>query len=140
MQRITIVDAAEDWVGVYGEDGRLIEEGHSFEPEEVIRMMGLDIPTIKVDITEHGLSRLPRTLSEVLDLVTPPTVEFDYYVHDTAEGSERFESIRRLVKEEHGIDLPDDLEARIERFAYEVTLRCRLDTVTGKVELVRAEL
>jgi len=61
---ITIV-RAEDWEGVYI-DGKLIDDAHSFEGDEVLFMLGIDCEVKWADdtwLSERG--RLPEKLEDV---------------------------------------------------------------------------
>lgn len=61
-----------DWIGLYGPDGRLIEEGHSFETSRILELVGVAHDVVwEVDLSETG--RLPASLSEVSTL--PPTTK-----------------------------------------------------------------
>lgn len=56
-----------DWVGLYGHDGRLIEEGHSFESSRLLELAGISHEVVwDVDLSESG--HLPRSLGEVASL------------------------------------------------------------------------
>jgi hypothetical protein len=57
-----------DWIGLYGHDGRLIEEGHSFEASQVLELAGVAHDVVcDVDLSE---GRLPSSLGAVASL--PP--------------------------------------------------------------------
>ena len=56
-----------DWMGLYGADGRLIAEGHSFQESELLRLVGVPHNRVwDVDLSELG--RLPATLGELAAL------------------------------------------------------------------------
>jgi len=63
-------------------------------------------------------------------------IPFTYYVHDDANTEER----ARDIGEQIGRPLTDEEIQKIGRPFYEVTLYCELDTETGEVSLIRAEL
>jgi hypothetical protein len=54
MARITIVDGdSGDWVGIY-KDGKLLDQGHSFEPGEVLDLLGIPYNEVRVPIPRGG--------------------------------------------------------------------------------------
>lgn len=58
-----------DWIGLYGHDGRLIEEGHSFESSQLLALVGVAHDVVyDVDLSEEG--HLPPSLGAVASL--PP--------------------------------------------------------------------
>jgi hypothetical protein len=61
-------------------------------------------------------------------------VQFDYYMHDSYEHTERIEQIA----ESAGISIDDDLADKIGKPFYEIALSCTLDTETGEVEITGA--
>jgi ribosome biogenesis SPOUT family RNA methylase Rps3 len=56
-------------------------------------------------------------------------VNFDYTLHDDADSIERLTQISESAE----IEIDDELADKIGRPFHEVTLRCSLDTETGKV-------
>ena len=57
-----------DWIGLYGPDGRLIAEGHSFESSELLRLMGIPHLNIYDVPISDDVGSLPPTLGEVAEL------------------------------------------------------------------------
>lgn len=55
----------EDWVGIYNEDGNLLGQGHSFDPQEVIKMLGYDVETIWLENMPTEEGSLPNYLDDV---------------------------------------------------------------------------
>lgn len=56
-----------DWIGLYGPDGRLIAEGHSFQESELLRLVGVAHDRVE-DVDLSDLGRLPESLGEVAAL------------------------------------------------------------------------
>jgi hypothetical protein len=56
-----------DWVGLYGPDGRLIEEGHSFSESRILELAGVAHDRVW-DVNLDDLGRLPDSLGEVAAL------------------------------------------------------------------------
>jgi hypothetical protein len=54
-----------DWIGLYGPDGRLIAEGHSFESSELLRLVGVPHLNIYDVAIPDDEGHLPPTLGEV---------------------------------------------------------------------------
>jgi hypothetical protein len=56
-----------DWIGLYGPDGRLIEEDHSFGSSQLLRLLGIAHNRVwEVNLEDAG--RLPATLGGVAAL------------------------------------------------------------------------
>ena len=69
-------------------------------------------------------------------------VPFVYYLHDDYNSHELVDEIRSQLSKQ-GVDLPESDDVLAERFGspfYEVKLECELDTVTGEVTLLKANL
>lgn len=69
----------------------------------------------------------------------PDTVDFTYYLHDDAEGSERIDALRRTLSAPIPMD-DDELGQLFGRPFYEVTLNCTLDLTTGNVTVNSVKL
>lgn len=66
MSKITLVYADEgDWVGFY-KDGRLVEEAHSFDESEVLRLAGIEHETRRIDFAANNMGRCPPDLRDIL--------------------------------------------------------------------------
>jgi hypothetical protein len=67
MSEYTLIQDDEgDWIGLY-KDGRLVQEGHSFEPSRLLQLVGVRHDMIwDVDLSEEG--SLPQTLEEAIHL------------------------------------------------------------------------
>ena len=63
-------------------------------------------------------------------------VEFDYYLNDHYDTMERND----YISEQTGIPITGDLAIKFGNPFYEIHLRCSLDTETGEVKLLKAEL
>ncbi len=65
---LTLVHNDEgDWVGLYGHDGRLLAEGHSFAASQLLELAGVRHDLVwDVDLSETG--RLPTSLGGVASL------------------------------------------------------------------------
>lgn len=60
-KQITFVDdTSGEWIGIYI-NGKLVDEGHSFQPEDVLRLLNIDFTNITTAIDD----RLPRNLADV---------------------------------------------------------------------------
>lgn len=57
-----------DWIGLYGPDGRLIAEDHSFEASELLRLAGVPHLSIHDVAIPWEQGHLPDTLGEVAAL------------------------------------------------------------------------
>ena len=57
-----------DWIGLYGQDGRIIAEGHSFETSELLRLVGIPHLNIYDVVIPENKGHLPRTLGEIAAL------------------------------------------------------------------------
>lgn len=64
-------------------------------------------------------------------------LKFDYYLHDESSGSERAEEILSQISGQFTMD-EEEFGEFIGRPFYEVKLECELDTVTGKVIILKA--
>lgn len=61
-KRITFVDDhSDEWIGIYI-DGKLVGQGHSFQPEQVLQLLGIDFDNIQTVSAED----LPDDLSAVV--------------------------------------------------------------------------
>ncbi len=52
-----IVSDQGDWIGLYDTDGKLLDEGHSLEPQAVVEALGFEYAHIEWDeekFNEHG--------------------------------------------------------------------------------------
>jgi hypothetical protein len=57
-----------DWIGVYGHDGRLIEQTHSFEESRVLELAGVAHDVVSDVDLDDSAGHLPTTLGEVAHL------------------------------------------------------------------------
>jgi hypothetical protein len=56
-----------DWVGLYGHDGRLLDEGHSFSESRILELASVAHDAVyDVDLSDIG--HLPASLGEVASL------------------------------------------------------------------------
>jgi hypothetical protein len=53
-----------DWIGLYGPNGKLIQEGHSFESSELLELVGVEHDLIWDVALPEDTDRLPDTLAE----------------------------------------------------------------------------
>jgi len=60
---ITIVHV-EDWVGVY-RDGKLLDQGHSFQEEQLLRVLGIEAESFWVEPADSAADALPPELSQL---------------------------------------------------------------------------
>lgn len=105
-----------------GTDGRIIHA--VFRVREGDKLSA----AVEVPDAEFTYSPLPRT-------PVPPTVEFTYYLNDSANSWECADSILRTAKGETGMTT-EALAEKLERPFYEIALRCQLDTATGAVTIL----
>lgn len=61
-----IVSDEGDWIGLYNERGKLLDEGHSLDPKDVARKLGFEVAVIEWDEAKfneyagHCPSELPK--------------------------------------------------------------------------------
>jgi hypothetical protein len=64
MTDYTLVSSEDgDWIGLYGPDGKLIEEGHSLSESRILTLVGIKHNWWRMDLSLLG--SLPSTLREV---------------------------------------------------------------------------
>jgi hypothetical protein len=129
------------WLRQPGSNGQVFELIHVFNRGDILRSM--DDTTTHLDIATADLMLAPLTLvmrdgrqvGDSLPEPEPPReVEFTWYLH----GGKPFEERERW--EHHlGFTVTDELLEKIGQPFYEVALSCRLDTQTGKVEILGAK-
>jgi hypothetical protein len=63
-------------------------------------------------------------------------VEFKYYIHDNYSSYE----LKEYLQDELDMEISEELVRKMDKPFYEVTLHCSLDTETGQVTLLEAQL